>query len=471
MPSVLNRRGLLAATAAFTAYGVTQAGRTYAQEGPIRLSAERRVLDVNGRAASVFGIRQPNGTAGVVLDPRQRFVVALANESGEPTIIHWHGQTPPVRQDGVTDTGFETVIAAGAAQTYDFAPRPGTHWMHSHHGLQEQVLMAAPLIVRTAEDAAADIQEVTVLLHDFSFRDPAEILAGLTGGKDPKAGNSMPGMSMTGGAPDLNDIEYDAYLANDRTLADPSVVRVARAGRVRLRLINGATSTAFWIDLGALEGIVVAVDGNPVKPLSVKRIPMAQAHRVDVILTMPSDGGAFPVLAQREGDQKRTGIILATSGAAVAKVSGDATEVAAPVDNSMERMLQALAPLGKRGADVVYKVELSGAMMPYSWLIDSHTWADHKPLAVAKGQRVEIEISNRSAMAHPMHLHGHHFQVSALNGTPLSGAIRDTILVPANGSVKVAFDADNPGRWLFHCHNLYHLAVGMMTEVRYNEAS
>ena len=470
MPSLLNRRGLLAATAAIAAGNVMRVRPALAQATSIRLSAERRVLDVNGRAASVFGIRQLNGTAGVVLDPGQRFAVALANESGEPTIIHWHGQTPPVRQDGVADTGFETVIAAGATQTYDFAPRPGTHWMHSHHGLQEQVLMAAPLIVRTVEDVAADIQEVTVLLHDFSFRDPAEILAGLTGGKDMKTGGTMPGMSMPGDAADLNDIEYDAYLANDRTLADPSVVRVARGGRIRLRLINGATSTAFWIDLGSLAGTVIAVDGNPVKPLSVRRIPMAQAQRVDVILTIPSDGGSFPVLAQREGDRKRTGIVLATPGATVEKVSGEATEIAAPVDNAMEQMLQALAPLGTRAADVVHKVELSGAMMPYSWLMDGRTWTDHKPLAVSKGQRVEIELSNASAMAHPIHLHGHHFQVTALNGTPFSGPIRDTALVPAKGSVKVAFDADNPGRWLFHCHNLYHMAVGMITEVQYDGA-
>ena len=110
-------------------------------------------------------------------------------------------------------------------------------------------------------------------------------------------------------------------------------------------------------------------------------------------------------------------------------------------------------------------------MMPYAWLMDGHTWADHKPLVVTKGQRVEVEISSRSGMAHPMHLHGHHFQITALNGTPVSGAVRDTVLVPANGSVRVAFDADNPGRWLFHCHNLYHMAAGMMTEVQYDEAS
>ena len=106
-------------------------------------------------------------------------------------------------------------------------------------------------------------------------------------------------------------------------------------------------------------------------------------------------------------------------------------------------------------------------MAPYRCTIDGRTWADHKPLTVSQGQRVELDIINRSGMAHPMHLHGHHFQV-VLNGQAIAGAMRDTVLVPANGSVRVAFDADNPGRWLFHCHNLYHMATGMMTEVAYS---
>jgi FtsP/CotA-like multicopper oxidase with cupredoxin domain len=106
-------------------------------------------------------------------------------------------------------------------------------------------------------------------------------------------------------------------------------------------------------------------------------------------------------------------------------------------------------------------------MMPYQWSFDGRSWADHVPLGVKAGQRVAIELVNRSMMAHPMHLHGHHFQVVALDGTPLAGAVRDTVLVPVNGSVTLAFDADNPGRWLFHCHNLYHMATGMMTELAY----
>ncbi|MBP2290934.1 multicopper oxidase family protein [Azospirillum rugosum] len=471
---------------------------------PTRLVVERRVLEVMGKPATVFGIRQPDGTSGLVLDAGQRFLVDLENQAGEDTVIHWHGMTPPYAQDGVADAN-RPLVAAGTVERYDFAPRPGTHWMHSHHGLQEQRLMAAPLVVRTAEDRRADVQEVAVLLHDFTFKDPAELLAGLTGGGAMAHGGhggheghgmSMPGMDkpasphgahqghgsampssvMSGGtAMDLNDVEYDAYLANDRTLDDPQLVQVERGGRVRLRLINGATSTAFHIDLGALEGTVVAADGNPVKPVTGRRFGMVMGQRLDILVQLPPEGGAFPMLAQREGDRRRTGIILATPGAAVAKVAGDAAEAAGPVDLSLEQRLTAAEPLPARDPGARFRVRLTGSMMPYVWTIDDRPFGRHLPLAVSKGQRVVVEMVNASGMAHPMHLHGHHFQVVALNGAPvngtLGGAVRDTVLVPLNGSVTVAFDADNPGRWPLHCHNLMHMATGMMTEVVYDRTA
>lgn len=113
------------------------------------------------------------------------------------------------------------------------------------------------------------------------------------------------------------------------------------------------------------------------------------------------------------------------------------------------------------------RVILSGAMVPYASSPNGEYWPNVTPLMSAPGQRVTIEMLNHSMMAHPMHLHGHAFQVIAINGAALAGAVRDTVLVPPMDSVTIAFDANNPGRWAFHCHNLYHMATGMMTEVRY----
>jgi FtsP/CotA-like multicopper oxidase with cupredoxin domain len=477
MPTFLSRRQFLTGATLLGAAG-SPPGSASADPASVNLVAGRRTIEVNGKPASVFGILQENGTPGLILEPRQRFQLSLENQAGEPTIIHWHGQTPPPGQDGVVDTGAASLIGVGGSQSYDFAPRSGTHWMHSHHGLQEQRLMAAPLIVRTDDDARADMQEVTVLLHDFTFRDPANILAGLSGQSALMAGMAMPqshagmqGMAMHhGGMMDLNDVDYDAYLANDRTLDDPLVVRTERSARVRLRLINGATTTAFWIDLGALDGSVGAVDGDPVQPVAGRRFPIAQGQRLDIVVQLPKEGGAFPILAQREGDRQRTGLILASAGASVAKVSPLADAAMPPVDLSLERRLVSLSPLAPRQPDVTHRVGLTGTMQSYSWSIDDRTWVNHRPLRVSKGQRVVLEMVNRSMMAHPMHLHGHHFQVIALDGHRMSGAMRDTVLVPVRGVVTVAFDAGNPGRWLLHCHNLFHMATGMMTEIAYDNA-
>jgi FtsP/CotA-like multicopper oxidase with cupredoxin domain len=88
-------------------------------------------------------------------------------------------------------------------------------------------------------------------------------------------------------------------------------------------------------------------------------------------------------------------------------------------------------------------------------------------LPVRAGDRVEVTMTNQSMMGHPMHLHGHHFQVVAIDGRRLNGAMRDTVWVPPMRTVSVAFDANNPGRWAFHCHHLYHMASGMMTTLAY----
>ena len=251
----LTRRGFLAASAAMAA---TTAWPRLAAAGeqPLSLTATTRVIEVDGRAATVMGLANGSGGQGLILDPGQRFRVDLTNALAEDTIIHWHGQIPPNAQDGVPGLPMP-LLKPGETRSFDYAPLPGTFWMHSHVPLQEMSLLAAPLIVRRPEDLAADRQEVVMFLHDFSFRPPSEVMAELVEGGGhhdmaamgaPAAGHgAMAGMDhsgmamggtghsgMGGMAMDLNDIEFDAYLANDRTLADPEVIAVERGGRVLL---------------------------------------------------------------------------------------------------------------------------------------------------------------------------------------------------------------------------------------------
>jgi FtsP/CotA-like multicopper oxidase with cupredoxin domain len=146
------------------------------------LTATTRSLDVNGKAARIFALLGPDGKPGVTLNLGERFAVTLNNQTGKSTIIHWHGQLPDWKQDGLPWPQTPP-IPAGMSKSYDYAPILGTFWMHSHEGMQEQRLMAAPLIVHDVASASADIQEVVLMLHDFSFKALDELLAGLRRGR------------------------------------------------------------------------------------------------------------------------------------------------------------------------------------------------------------------------------------------------------------------------------------------------
>jgi FtsP/CotA-like multicopper oxidase with cupredoxin domain len=110
-----------------------------------------------------------------------------------------------------------------------------------------------------------------------------------------------------------------------------------------------------------------------------------------------------------------------------------------------------MTALEPRSPNLVKTITLADGMQLYAWSMDGAFWPNVPPLMLSKGQRVEIELVNQSKMPHPIHLHGHVFQVVALNGRPVQGAVRDTVLVPIMGRVRIAFDAVNPARWAFHC--------------------
>ena len=467
----MNRRtlitGLLAGTAALSFPGSLKWALAAQPATPTLLRVVKRSIEVNGKAASVFGLQRADGSPGLRFRAGDAFNVLLRNETDESTIVHWHGLTPPWPNDGVADAP-RPLIVAGAERGFDFpVGRPGTYWMHAHT-LQEQALLAAPLIVANPDDDGKDEQEVIVLLHDFSFKSPEELLAGLTG----KAGASMDGIavnssggmgSMDMSAPaDLNDIEYDAYLANDRTLDDPEIVSVDRGGHVRVRIINGATATGFTIDFGEIEGELIAVDGQDVAPVRGRRFPMTMGQRIDVRLQLPNEAKVFPILALREGSPARTGLILRAGDAAVTKLASQGPEAGPVLDLTLESQLSSLAPLTSLAATKSFKMSLTGDMAAYKWGIETSP-----SLLVDLGDRVEVTITNNTMMAHPMHLHGHHFQVVAIDDRRFSGAVRDTVLLPPMRSVTIAVDANNSGQWAFHCHHLYHMATGMMSTFAY----
>ena len=460
-----NRRSFLASSAGVA--GAFFAGAPWMQASAATpfLSVASRTLEVNKKAATVFSVLGAGGKPGIVAQEGDRFSGDLLNASNEPLQMHWHGQVKaPTNQDRARPEG--GALAVGQTDAHDFALTPGSHWMHSH-SLSEQQLLAAPMVA--IEKDAGDIQDVVVMLHDFAFRTPQEILVELVGAAA-HAGNGggMMGKMMKGGMMGMthaNDVKYDAFLTNDRTLDDPDVVMVDKGGSVRLRIINGGTATAFFISTPGLQSRCIAVDGNPCQPAAQANYPLAQGQRIDLVVDIPPEGGAFPILAQVEADRFVTGIMLATQGAPIAKVSVTADQPQELTDLTFETQLRAANPLSEKLAEQSFMVML-GEEPGYRWTINGMAHGEHQPFDVRLGERVEMTFMNPTSMMHPMHLHGHHFQVVAIGGQRFSGALRDTVIIPAHNPVTIAFDANQKGAWFLHCHHLYHMASGMMTEVR-----
>jgi FtsP/CotA-like multicopper oxidase with cupredoxin domain len=473
------RRGFMAGASALAASALARP--TWAAAPALTVAS--RQIEVLGRAATVYGMTGPDGRPGIYAQEGDRFSGQILNTTDQGLITHWHGQIWAAEGQDRSYTGGGE-LAPGAGDAVDFLLTPGTHWMHSHQ-LTEQQLLAAPMITREAD--AEDIQEVVLMLHDFAFRSPEEILSelgvsmmhghGATGNESGSmpgkamdhsamnmGGMDMGGMAMGGMMTHANDVKFDAYLANDRTLDDPEVVQVDPGARVRLRIINGAGATAFWIDPGVLPSACIATDGGACAPLSAAAYPIAQGQRLDLIVTVPAEGGAFPIFAQVEAMRLRTGIILATAGAKVAAQSGEAATESPYLDSQFDARLVPLHPLPERAAKRSAHLML-GEEPGYRFTINGQTHGEAPPIAAQVGDRVELMFMNMGMMMHPMHLHGYHFQVVDLGNGRFNGPRRDVVAVPPGGMVTVAVDIDKPGSWFLHCHHLYHMASGMMTEV------
>lgn len=424
------------------------------------LQIVEKTIKVNDKEASIFALTQADGTFGLRVQKGSQFDVVLKNTLAIPSSIHWHGLILPNDQDGVAFVT-QFPVYPGLSYHYQFPlVQSGTYWMHSHLGLQEQKLLSAPLIIYDPQEEKVADQEVIIFLADFTFKDPSEIYRKLRCDNQKK-------MKMN--ALDIVVVDYDAFLANYRTLENPDVVKVEAGKKVRLRVINGSSATNFFIALGSLEGEAIAVDGNRINPIQGSQFELAVAQRMDIILTIPQEGGFFPILAQGEGTDKQGGLILTTSDKSPPRISERTAKKAGPLLNVQEQDLHALYPLANKPIDKSVVIELGGNMSEYLWTLNGQSWPEVTPVVVEKGQRVEIIFKNKSSMSHPMHLHGHVFQVKSIDGKSFDGALRDTVLVMPNSTLSIQFDANNLGVWPLHCHILYHLEAGMFTVVRYKD--
>lgn len=258
--------------------------------------------------------------------------IYVHNELKESTSLHWHGLFLPNKEDGVPNLT-QMPIEPGTTHKYTFPIiQHGTHWYHSHSGLQEQIGMYGSMILNkktedeTFRKGIDDLPTIPIILSEWTDIKPENVHRMLHNATDwfaikkgttqsyaeaiqqghfkTKITNEWKRMN----AMDVSDVYYDKFLINGKNESQLSPFK--GGDKVRLRISNGGASTYFWLTYAGGKITVVANDGNDVEPIEVDRLLIAVSETYDVVVTIPADKTAFEFLATAEDRTKSASLYI-----------------------------------------------------------------------------------------------------------------------------------------------------------------
>jgi FtsP/CotA-like multicopper oxidase with cupredoxin domain len=392
--------------------------------------------------------------------------VVVKNNLVQPTTVHWHGLRIANAMDGVPLLTQQPIMP-GQSFTYEFTPPDaGTYWYHSHVNTAEQVGRGiyGALIVDEPEPPQVD-RDVLWVLDDWRLDNGAQIVDDFDNQRDFSRAGRLG-----------NTITVNSRISEDFTVKSNE--------RIRLRLLNAATARIFALQFRDLDPWIIAHDGQPVEPARPRGgvVQLGPAQRIDMIIDMTgAPGSRSPIIDTYypQAPFRLRDIVY-----------GDQAQRLAPLDERMQLPPNPveLPNMAKaKSYDVVLdggdlgdlnRAEMRGqvagmaqlVMMGKMWAINGVVGyrMDMPPqFTFKRGETAVLVFRNHSAWPHPMHLHGHHFEVVSHSGDPdRVGTRLDTILLGPGDEARVAFVADNPGDWMFHCHILGHAEAGMSAVIK-----
>ncbi|MGA6120977.1 multicopper oxidase family protein [Sphingobacterium anhuiense] len=288
---------------------------------------EKRAISVNGQIPMPTLTFTEGDTAEIVVH----------NELKENTSLHWHGIFLPNKEDGVPYLTQEP-IKPNTTYTYRFPIiQHGTHWYHSHSGLQEQIGMYGSFIMKKRSDDKTfrkgidDLPTIPIILSEWTDLNPDNIHRMLHNANDWAAIKKGATQSYTEAikeghfktkvknewkrmmAMDVSDVYYDKVLMNGNEFSELQKIesKTLKAGdKVRLRVSNGGASSYFWLRYAGGKITVVANDGNDVEPVQVDRLMIAVSETYDIILTIPNEGISYEFMATTEDRTKSTSYFI-----------------------------------------------------------------------------------------------------------------------------------------------------------------
>jgi FtsP/CotA-like multicopper oxidase with cupredoxin domain len=477
-----------------------EAGRGSGPVHKIHLTATPSRLDLGGGlvvGSWAYDARLPGKELRVAVG--DTLALTLANHLPDTTSLHWHGLNVRNNMDGVPDLT-QPPIKQGTEFAYRFkVPHPGTYWFHPHTGVQQDRGLYAPLIVDDPKEPLKYDKEWVVVLDDWvdgvDGSTPDGVLYELSGGKggmdhatghrgghggSPKSakGRSGPSRITKDSFSELlnshgGDVAYPYYLINGRIPKDPTSFTAKPGDRIRIRIINAGGDTAFRVALGGHQMTITHTDGYPVRHTTTDALLLGMSERYDVLVT--AKDGVFPLTALAEGKKASALALLRTGKGAAPAASVRPKELDGKLVEALELSPDESVALSVREPDRTLRFRMTGSMGAYNWAFNHKPYDPKQRYPVKAGERVRMEFYNVTEMWHPIHLHGHAFGVVGVAGPSRKASHRgqaawarkDTAIIRPNSSLAVEFDADNPGLWMLHCHNIYHSDVGMMTVLGY----
>jgi FtsP/CotA-like multicopper oxidase with cupredoxin domain len=451
---------------------VTNRARADAKGVDIAVDAAPTQVDLGGVSVHTWAWGGQVPGKEVRIRKGETLRAAVTNNLPDGTTVHWHGLAIPNAMDGVPVLT-QRPIASGQRFQYEFVvPDSGTYWMHSHVGLQLDRGLYGPLIIEDPNERVDYDDELVVVLDDWidgTGTDPPQVFANLKKKGMASMGDMPAGAGVTPTTPigaDGGDVTYPYFLINGKVPTDPQVMDYRAGQRLRLRVINAGGDTAFRVAVPDAVLNVTHTDGYPVVAQQTNSVILGMGERFDARITI---GSSVPVIAAPEGKTGHAQLNLRVNGAPVAVNVDDFIKTLrgwAPL-NTAQLVAAPNVQLAALDPDKTLDLRLAGPVNGYNWPINGILYdPPNNGLAVPAGQRVRMRFINESKMFHPMHLHGHTFQVLGPSGP---AARKDTVRVPPLQTVQIDFDTNNPGRWITHCHNDYHLEAGMATFIEYTE--
>ena len=418
----------------------------------------------NGKSLPLWTFQDGPGVPVVRVKRGDRIEARIKNSldrPGELVTIHWHGLRIANTQDGVAYLT-QDPIQPGAEGRYAFnPPDTGTFFFHTHCNSSEHFGrgLFGVLIVEGDEAVPSD-QDLVLVMKDWRIDAEGAFLPFSTDAGAAKAGTSGTVRAING--------------------ATKPVFTVPSSANVRIRLLNVDPSRISEIGIEGAEAAIIAVDGNACQPIAMGSWRFGPAQRLDILMRTAKPGSsarlmdyfaAQPVaLAEfaSGGTEKRQDSFAATPlrPGRYAAANRDAAE-RLTFDFSATATGQSVAA----ALSAANGIEIGALCLSKRtfWAINKQAWSssDHKdlgpPLAQLKsGKSYIFELKNLTPHAHPIHIHGHTFEVMTSNLRTLPPYRADTVLLLPKERIEVALVAGPPGKWMFHCHILEHQETGMM---------